>query len=96
MIKIIKKGNEIKVFGHADYKEYGKDIVCASVSSIIYTTVNGIMNLDNKAISFNDDNDTLIIKILKNDDNTLKLIDNMFLLIKELAKDYPDNILIEE
>ena len=47
-IEIIKKENIIKqinFYGHTDYDDYGKDIVCASVSSIVTTTVNGILAL---------------------------------------------------
>ena len=45
MITIKRNNNKIVISGHALYDEYGKDIVCASVSSIIYTTINGILNL---------------------------------------------------
>ena len=39
MIKVLIKENSIRIKGHANYSEFGKDIVCASVSSVIYTTV---------------------------------------------------------
>ena len=45
MIKVNKNGNVIKITGHSGYDNAGKDIVCASVSSIIYTTVNGLLNI---------------------------------------------------
>ena len=32
----------VRIHGHAMYDDFGKDIVCSSVSSIITTTVNGI------------------------------------------------------
>ena len=40
-IKILKDYIEVK--GHANYDDFGKDIVCASVSSIVITTVNAIV-----------------------------------------------------
>ena len=40
------KIREISISGHADYDEYGNDIVCAAVSSTVITTVNGIMKYD--------------------------------------------------
>ena len=61
MIKVIKKNNVIEISGHAGYDEFGKDIVCASVSSVIMTTVNSIMNIDNLSISYVDDKDKIII-----------------------------------
>ena len=36
--KVIK----ISIRGHANYKDYGNDIVCASISSIAICTVNAI------------------------------------------------------
>lgn len=33
------------VKGHANYAESGKDIVCAAVSAITYTTIAGLLNL---------------------------------------------------
>lgn len=95
MIKVsVKKENdkirEILIKGHALYDEYGKDIVCASVSSIVITTVNAIENIDKEAI-FVDENG-LLIKVLKDDDVTNKLIINMINLLKELEHDYPKNI----
>ena len=43
MIKILKEMDKITIKGHANYSE-SNDIVCASVSSIMYTTVNAILN----------------------------------------------------
>jgi uncharacterized protein YsxB (DUF464 family) len=44
-----------KVSGHANYDEYGKDIVCASVSSIVITSINLVLKLNDKAISVKQD-----------------------------------------
>ena len=51
MIKVLKEMDKITISGHANYSETN-DIVCASVSSIMYTTVNAILNINDKAISF--------------------------------------------
>jgi len=95
MIKIIIKNNSIEISGHANFNDNGKDIVCASVSSIIYTTVNGILNIDDKAIKFND-NKIMTIEILKKDKVTNKLINNMIILLEDLEKQYPENIKISK
>ena len=39
MIKVELKDNLITIKGHAGYDDKGKDIVCASVSSIVITTI---------------------------------------------------------
>ena len=54
MIKVIYKNNNITISGHAGYKYAGEDIVCASVSSIVYTTINGILNINDKALKVTD------------------------------------------
>jgi len=64
MIKVLIKENSIRIKGHANYSEYGKDIVCASVSSVIYTTVNSIMNIDKSSIEYTDDGNVITIKKL--------------------------------
>ena len=95
MIKVIYSKNIIKISGHANYDEYGKDIVCASVSSIISCTTNAILNINDKAIKYNDDKD-LVIEILSSDEITSKLIKNMLELLQDLTKQYPKNIKISK
>lgn len=94
MIKVKVKKDIIEISGHADFDNYGKDIVCASVSSIVYTTINGILNINDKAIEVND-NKELIIKINSNDNITNTLINNMVMLLQDLEKQYPNNIKIK-
>jgi uncharacterized protein YsxB (DUF464 family) len=96
MIKVLKLEDEIKLTGHSDYDELGKDIVCSAVSSIMITTVNAISKFNKKAISYERSNDTSIIKINEKDDITLNLIDNMMELLVELSKKYPKNIIVKE
>jgi uncharacterized protein YsxB (DUF464 family) len=79
--------------GHAKYADYGKDIVCSAASSIAITTVNAILKINDKAISFSNDDD-LVINILSNDDITKKLINNMIDLLEELESQYNKNIKI--
>ena len=40
----------ISITGHANYDDYGKDIVCAAVSATYLCTVNGILNLNKDTI----------------------------------------------
>ena len=98
-VKLLKKDNDLKkivIYGHAMYDDFGKDIVCSSVSSIIITTVNGIISINEDAISYEYIEDGLILEIKSYDNVTLKLIDNMLELLTKLSKDYPKNIRIKE
>lgn len=95
MIKVNKIKNIITISGHANSAEYGKDIVCASVSSIIYTTINALKRINEKSIDF-EDTTVMKITILENDEITNALIDNMMELLKSLENDYPKNIMVKE
>ena len=100
MIKVnIKKNNDIidsiHMKGHAMYDDYGKDIVCASFSTMVITTINAILSFDENAISYTDTNDLEIINI-KKDDITNKLLNNLVNMIYELRDNYDKNINIKE
>lgn len=94
MIKVEIKNNKIEIKGHANYDDYGKDIVCASVSSIVITTINAIIEFDPESIYYEDLNNRILIEKLKDDDITNKLINNMIELLEELERSYKDNIKI--
>ncbi len=94
-VSIIKENliKEVKISGHADFADYGKDIVCSAVSSIATTTINNIIALDNKAITYSANEGDILIT---NNDSEMasKLLDNMIMMLEDLAKDYPKNIKI--
>ena len=95
MIKInVIKNNDavekISILGHAGYDIYGKDIVCASVSSIVIT----ILRFDDKALTYDQLKDDLEITINTHSSVTDTLINNMLELLKELEKNYKKNIKI--
>ena len=96
MIRVDIKKNHIKISGHAMFDDYGKDIVCASASSIVITSINGILRLDEKAISYKLTKDELSIDVLKNNRETNLLILNMISLLKDLEKQYGKNIKVNE
>ena len=92
VIKESKKYKKITILGHAMYDDYGKDIVCSACSSIVITTVNGILALDKGSLSYLVGKKGMTIEI-KNDDHTTQiLINNMVRLLKDLVGKYPDNI----
>ncbi len=95
MIKVKRFDNTITISGHSGYDVHGKDIVCASVSSIILTVVNCIMNIDNSSIEYVDDGD--IVSITKINDNKIidTLLDTMISILKDLENQYKENIKIE-
>ena len=94
MINIKKSKNVINISGHANYSNK-EDIVCASVSSIMYTSVNALLRFDRDSIDYLDDGNIVTIKVNKDDDITNTLIINMLSLMNELALKYKKHINIE-
>jgi uncharacterized protein YsxB (DUF464 family) len=97
-VRIVKNNNiidSIHCNGHANYADYGKDIVCASFSTMIITTINAILEFDKDAISYTDTNDLKIINI-KKDNITNSLLNNLVNMIYELKENYDKNINIKE
>ena len=88
MIKISINKDEITIKGHSLYEESGKDIVCASVSSICITTVNALISIDEDCVEYTEKDGYLDIKINKHDEVINKLINNMINLLKELQSQY--------
>ena len=95
MIKCIISKDTIKISGHANYDIYGKDIVCASVSSIVTTVVNVIMNLDRESIMYQDDGDTIILTKLNDNKVVNTILETMVSMLKDLENQYNKNIKIE-
>ena len=91
MIKIKLSEDYIEVKGHAGYDDFGKDIVCASVSSIIITSINAMVRIDSSCIDFSD-NDGVYIKVLKHTEVIDKLLENLKSLLQDLEKQYPNHI----
>jgi uncharacterized protein YsxB (DUF464 family) len=98
-VRISYRNNNIETIvieGHASYDEAGKDIVCASVSSIVATTINAMIRLDNDSIDYQDKEGYVKIIIKKHDHSLDILVDNMLDLLKELENDYNKYIKINE
>ncbi len=96
-VKVEKKDTnytKISVLGHAMYEDYGKDIVCSAVSSIVITTINGIISLNKDSLNYRISKKGMTIIVNSNDRITQVLINNMINLLKELENDYKDFIQI--
>lgn len=96
-VKINYKDNFVKGFkisGHANYDEYGKDIVCASVSSIVITSINMALSLDETSVKASDKSGLIEASIIKQDEIINKVFINMINMLEELEKDYSKNIKI--
>lgn len=96
-VEIIRNNNNIKkisILGHAMYDEYGKDIVCASVSTLVISTVNNILSINDKTIKVEQSDSKIIIECILKDNIIDILINNMISNLNTLASNYPKNIKI--
>lgn len=96
MIKVLIKSNdnniyEIVIKGHANYNDYGNDIVCAAVSTMTISTVNAINSLD-ESIDYDENSGLLKIKVLSVTQVNQKLLNNLIIQLEELKSNYPKNI----
>ena len=97
-VEIIRNNNnnikKISILGHAMYDEYGKDIVCASVSTLVISTVNNILSINDKTIKVEQNDSRIIIEYIFKDNIIDILINNMISNLNTLANNYPKNIKI--
>lgn len=97
-VRIKRKDNiikEIVLTGHAKYDEYGKDIVCAGVSSALTVTINACLSFDKESVKYEEGKDFILTNVNESD-ITNKLLDNLYETLKVIESDYNKNITIKE
>ena len=94
MIKVRINKNKVIITGHALYDEYGKDIVCASASRIVITSVNACLRIEENSLIYKEEKDKLTIDVISDNKNVLLIIENMICMLEELALSYKENIKI--
>lgn len=94
---------KIECLGHTNYNEYGSDILCASISSILQSAIIGlqkVVKIDNLLYRIDDKKAYLEIELPKKIGND-KLHDSqiifntVYLSILDLSVGYSKNILME-
>ena len=98
MINIeIINNKTIKVKGHANYAEYGADIVCASVSTAVYMSVNQIEVFDKSyCINTKIVEGNACIEVVCEDEIVSKVLSNLIFTLRDLELQYPKYIKINE
>ncbi|MBQ3904319.1 MAG: ribosomal-processing cysteine protease Prp [Eubacterium sp.] len=94
-VSFFKKGEMLTGFeskGHSDSAEYGKDILCAFVSSACYLTANTVtevIKLDSDARA---EEGYMRLSIKENPEKAQDILNGLRLHLTELKKDYPEKI----
>lgn len=107
MIKITfytQSDNYVRIVskGHANFEEYGKDIVCAAVSSITQSLALGVLKVLNLKAKYMTDEETGYLELrlpeIKDElllGKTQVLFETAYESLKDFQKGYPSNIKVE-
>lgn len=90
MICITNRDNQVVITGHAAYAKRGEDIVCAAVSALTHTFVEGMETLTSDGIECDDQTSMvrLIYKDLSPEGNLL--LESFFIGLESIVEEYPD------
>ena len=79
--------------GHADYSEYGSDVVCAAVSALVINTINSIENFtsDKFRIEQDEKNGFLEFHVISSmSNNSNLLLSSLALGLQGIEEEYSD------
>ena len=82
------KITQFTVEGHSGYAESGADIVCASVSSVVWLTINGIEKQNLAKLSYEERDGFVNCVISNKSDGADILLDSLVMFIAELSGQY--------
>lgn len=95
MTKVIIKENYLEVSGHANQNEYGKDIVCSSVSTALIMTINLIEKFSQlNDIKYQIKEGYFQLEYNKNNKIVNNIVENLKYTLNELFIKYPKYIKI--
>lgn len=78
--------------GHAGFAEFGQDIVCASVTSAIQLTINGLTEVLKLKAKVEVLENSILCTISKPSNEGIALLDALALHMRLLSEDYPKHI----
>lgn len=91
MIEINVSPNSLIVKGHSEYADRGNDIVCAGVSALTQAAILGLRHYDvDMDVSMS--HGGMTVQINKNEDIVKPIFTAMVAGLKEIAKQYPENV----
>ncbi len=98
-LSLIEKRIKIVVKGHANFNNFGNDIVCAAVSTLVQTGIYSIQKLTEYKQKVIKEKNLLSVEInltdSKNEQKLLIILETIIIGLEEIYKKYPKNIKIE-
>ena len=94
---IDRKKHTLVVLGHANYAEYGKDIVCAGVSALVQALVGWVDNADCvvECIDIDRHNNEVTVSCFGGKD-VEAAFSVAYIGLEQIAESYPDHLQIEK
>ncbi|MBQ7562695.1 MAG: ribosomal-processing cysteine protease Prp [Lachnospiraceae bacterium] len=90
----------VRVKGHAEFEDAGKDIVCAAVSMLVINTANALERLTDNAVFGEELSDGLVFEFREPpDEKGVLLLDTMLLGLADVQEKYGKDylkLIIEE
>lgn len=87
-----------QIKGHADYSEYGSDIVCSGITTATFTTLGLLQKvLDEKAYQYFEKDADITFEMIKKDESILvkQIIQNFIEVLENIEKQYPKHLKIK-
>ncbi len=86
-----------RISGHAEYGNYGEDIVCSGITTATFTTLNlldKLLKQEDYTLIQNEDTGLIDFKLNKIDDLSLLIIQNLLDILINIEEQYPQNLKI--
>ena len=94
MIDINVSPNSLIVKGHSGYADHGNDIICAGVSALTQAAILGLRHYDvDMDVSMS--HGEITVQINKEEDVVKPIFTAMLAGLKEIAKQYPQNVTVK-
>ncbi|AQS55194.1 ribosomal-processing cysteine protease Prp [Novibacillus thermophilus] len=92
---------QVSISGHALYDDYGKDIVCAAVSSVSINILNAIETLLDVSLEMEEGEDSIVARVPDMEEpnraeHVQLLMETLVYSLNAIAKEYPSFVSVRE
>lgn len=95
MIEISHQHNKITVRGHAGYAEHGKDIVCASISTLTQVFIASVEEMTDDKLKCEIRAGNAVISYKNLSEKSRTLLGSFFIGCRMIADTYPNHVRID-
>ncbi|MGI6608209.1 MAG: ribosomal-processing cysteine protease Prp [Erysipelotrichaceae bacterium] len=87
--------SSLQISGHANAAEYGKDLVCAGISSIAVGLANAIDILNKESCIVDVDENFVSISVVNNNEIIQTILKTGIIQLQTIEEQFPENIRIK-